>query len=50
MTDQERLDFIKKRIKYLELKLVRANGKTQLIDDFMWLIEKAEIEIKERNK
>lgn len=42
MNDQERLNFIKKRINYLVLKISRGKGKTQLIDDFLWLINKAE--------
>lgn len=42
MNDQERLNFIKKRINYLVLKMSRGKGKNQLIDDFLWLIDKAE--------
>lgn len=46
VTDKERLEFIKNRIKYLNIKLSRGKGKTQLIDDFIWLIDKAEKEVK----
>lgn len=46
VTDKERLEFIKNRIKYLNIKLSRGKGKTQLIDDLIWLIDKAEKEVK----
>lgn len=42
MKDQERLYFIKKRINYMVLKASRTGKKNQLIDDFLWLIDKAE--------
>jgi hypothetical protein len=40
--DQERLEFIKKRISYLTIKTARSSGKTQFIKDLLWLVEKAE--------
>jgi hypothetical protein len=50
MTDQERLDFIKKRIDYMVLRFSRSNTKNQLIDDFLWLIDKADKAIRKRAK
>ena len=48
MTDQERLDFIKKRVNYFVLKMSRGKGKNQFIDDLLWLIDKAEKRIKKK--
>lgn len=48
MRDQERLDFIKKRINYLVLKMSRGKRKNQFIDDLLWLIDKAEKAIKKK--
>lgn len=50
VTDKERLEFIKNRIKYMFQKKLRQHGKKiQFLDDLIWLIEKAEKEI-ERKK
>jgi len=49
MTDAERLEFIKNRIKYMTLKASRQHGKNQFIDDMLWLIDKAEKKIKRKS-
>jgi hypothetical protein len=42
VTDKERLEFIKNKINYLGRKRIRGKSGTHLIDDFIWLIDKAE--------
>lgn len=50
MTDQERLEFIKKKINYMLLKASRQHGKNQFIDDMIWLIDMAEKKIKRKKE
>jgi hypothetical protein len=51
MTDAERLEFIKCKIKYLALKAFRQNRKNpQFVDDMLWLIDKAEKKIKRKSE
>jgi hypothetical protein len=42
MTEKERLEFIKQKINYLGRKRIRGKGSNELIDDFLWLIDKVE--------
>lgn len=42
MTDKERLEFIKQKINYLGRKRLKGKNTNQLIDDFLWLIDKVE--------
>ena len=42
MKDSERLNFIKQKINYLGRKRIRGKGSNELIDDLIWLIDKAE--------
>lgn len=42
MTDKERLEEIKKILKFTLSFLNRKSGNTQLIEDIIWLIEQAE--------
>ena len=51
MTDEERLEFIKCKIKYLTFKAYRQNRKNpQFVDDMLWLIEMAEKKIKRKSE
>ena len=49
MTDAERLEFIKNKIKYTLLK-TRQHAKNEFIDDLLWLINKAEKKIKRKSE
>jgi hypothetical protein len=46
MTEKERLEFIKQKINYLGRKKIRGKGSNELIDDLIWLVDKAEKRIK----
>lgn len=46
MKEIERLEFIKQKINYLGRKRIRGKDANQLIDDLLWLIDKAEKSIK----
>jgi hypothetical protein len=50
MNDFERLEFIKHKIKYMFMRLYRQKGKNQFFDDLIWLIEKAENDIKRKDE
>jgi hypothetical protein len=50
MKDNERLEFIKSKINYMKRKRIRGKDSNQLIDDFLWLIDKVEKGIKESRK
>jgi hypothetical protein len=50
VTDKERLEFIKNKINYLGRKRIRGKDATQFIDDFIWLIGKAEKSITKSRK
>jgi hypothetical protein len=50
MKDIERLEFIKNKINYLGRKRTKNKDANRLIDDFLWLIDKAEKEIKKGKK
>lgn len=42
MRDSERLNIIKQKINYLGRKRIRGKDSNNLIDDLIWLVEKAE--------
>ena len=48
MKDVERLHFIKSRINYLGRKRIRGKNSNELIDDLLWLVDKAEKGIKKK--
>jgi hypothetical protein len=50
VTDKERLEFIKHKINYLGRKRIRGKDSNQLIDDFIWLIDKVEKRILKSKK
>jgi len=51
VTDEERLEFIKQRISYTFRKRLRQQGKgIEFMDDLIWLIDKAEKEIKRKKE
>jgi hypothetical protein len=48
MNEKERLEFIKQKINYLGRKRIKGKDTNQLIDDFLWLIDKAEKRISKK--
>ena len=50
MTEKERLEFIKQKINYLGRKRIRGKASNKLIDDLIWLIDKAEKGISKSKK
>ena len=50
MSEKERLEAIKNKINYLGRKRIRGKDSGELIDDLLWLIDKAEKGIKGMKK
>jgi hypothetical protein len=50
MTDKERLEFIKNKVRYLALKTEKTHGKNQFTEDIIWLIKMAEKKIKRKSE